>query len=162
VGRIEVQPDLTLPGHPEVFVVGDMVALDGLPGVAQVAIQGGRHAAAQISARLAGKPSGQGFEYHDKGSMAMISRFSAVASIGPLRLSGFPAWLAWLAVHLVYLIGFKNRLTTLLHWSVSFLGRGRSERTVTQQQVFARQAFDQLGEQFSATLSAAPEQDPGA
>ena len=162
VGRIEVQPDLTLPGHPEVFVVGDMVALDGLPGVAQVAIQGGRHAAAQISARLAGKPSGQGFEYHDKGSMAMISRFSAVASIGPLRLSGFPAWLAWLAVHLVYLIGFKNRLTTLLHWSVSFLGRGRSERTVTQQQVFARQAFDQLGEQFSATLSAAPEQDPGS
>jgi len=162
VGRIEVQPDLTLPGHPEVFVVGDMVALDGLPGVAPVAIQGGRHAAAQISARLAGKPSGQGFEYHDKGSMAIISRFSAVASIGPLRLSGLPAWLAWLAVHLVYLIGFKNRLTTLLHWSVSFLGRGRSERTVTQQQIFARQGFDQLGEQFSATLSAAPEQDPGS
>jgi NADH:ubiquinone reductase (H+-translocating) len=162
VGRIEVQPDLTLPGHPEVFVVGDMVALDGLPGVAQVAIQGGRHAAAQITARLAGKPAGQGFEYHDKGSMAMISRFSAVASIGPLRLSGFPAWLAWLAVHLVYLIGFKNRLTTLLHWSVSFVGRGRSERTVTQQQIFARQALDQLGEQFSPTLSAAPEQDPGS
>jgi len=162
VGRIEVQPDLTLPGHPEVFVVGDMVALDGLPGVAPVAIQGGRHAAAQTSARLAGKPSGQGFEYHDKGSMAIISRFSAVASIGPLRLSGLPAWLAWLAVHLVYLIGFKNRLTTLLHWSVSFLGRGRSERTVTQQQIFARQGFDQLGEQFSATLSAAPEQDPGS
>jgi NADH:ubiquinone reductase (H+-translocating) len=162
VGRIEVQPDLTLPGHPEVFVVGDMVALDGLPGVAQVAIQGGRHAAAQITARLAGKPAGQGFEYHDKGSMAMISRFSAVASIGPLRLSGFPAWLAWLAVHLVYLVGFKNRLTTLLHWSVSFVGRGRSERTVTQQQIFARQALDQLGEQFSPTLSAAPEQDPGS
>jgi len=94
--------------------------------------------------------------------MAIISRFSAVASIGPLRLSGLPAWLAWLAVHLVYLIGFKNRLTTLLHWSVSFLGRGRSERTVTQQQIFARQGFDQLGEQFSATLSAAPEQDPGS
>ena len=160
-GRIEVEPDLTLRGHPEVFVVGDMIALDGLPGVAQVAIQGGRHAAAQITARLAGKPAGQGFEYHDKGSMATISRFSAVASIGPLRLSGFTAWLAWLAVHLVYLIGFKNRLTTLLHWSVSFLGRGRSERTVTQQQIFARQALDQLGDEFSPTLSPAPEQDPG-
>jgi len=161
VGRIEVCPDLSLPGHPEVFVVGDMAALDGLPGVAQVAIQGGRHVAAQITAALAGKPVGRRFEYHDKGAMAMISRFSAVASIGPLRLSGFPAWLAWLVVHLVYLIGFKNRLTTLLHWSVSFVGRGRSERTVTQQQIFARQALDQLGDQFSATLSPAPEQDPG-
>ena len=159
-GRVTVQPDLTLPGHPEVFVVGDMMALDGLPGVAQVAIQGGRHVAAQIKARLAGKPAGQGFEYHDKGAMATISRFSAVASVGRLRLSGFPAWLMWLSVHLVYLIGFKNRLTTLLHWAVSFVGRGRSERTVTQQQIFARQALDQLGQDFSPTLSPAPEQDP--
>ena len=159
-GRVKVHPDLTLPGHPEVFVVGDMIALDGLPGVAQVAIQGGRHVARQIKARLAGKPSGQGFEYHDKGAMATISRFSAVASVGRLRLSGFTAWLMWLSVHLVYLIGFKNRLTTLLRWAVSFVGRGRSERTVTQQQVFARQALEQLGEDFSPTLSAAPEQDP--
>jgi NADH:ubiquinone reductase (H+-translocating) len=173
-GRIEVQPDLTLPGHPEVFVVGDMMALDGLPGVAQVAIQGGRHAAGQIEARLAGRSAGarlagrsagarlagrsagQAFEYHDKGSMATISRFSAVASIGRLRLSGFTAWLIWLAVHLVYLIGFKNRLTTLLHWAVSFVGRGRSERTVTEQQIFARQALDQLGDAFSPTLSPRP------
>jgi len=159
-GRIEVRPDLTLPGHPEVFVVGDMIALDGLPGVAQVAIQGGRHVARQIRQRLAGKPDGQAFEYHDKGSLATISRFSAVASVGRLRLSGFTAWLMWLAVHLVYLIGFKNRLTTLLHWAVSFVGRGRSERTVTQQQVFARQALDQLGEEFSPTLSPRPGQEP--
>jgi NADH dehydrogenase len=159
-GRIEVEPDLTLPGHPEVFVVGDMIALDGLPGVAQVAIQGGRHAARQIRARLAGKPYGQAFRYHDKGSMATISRFSAVASVGRLRLSGFTAWLMWLAVHLFYLIGFKNRLTTLLHWAVSFVGRGRSERTVTQQQIFARQALDQLGEEFSPTLTPRREQDP--
>ena len=152
-GRIEVQPDLTLPGHPEVFVVGDMIALDGLPGVAQVAIQGGRHAARQIQARLAGRVEGQPFEYHDKGSMATISRFSAVASIGRLRLSGFIAWLIWLGVHLVYIIGFKHRLTTLLHWAVSFVGRGRSERAVTQQQIFARQALEQLGESFSPTLS---------
>ena len=158
-GRIEVQPDLTLPGHPEVFVVGDMIALDGLPGVAQVAIQGGRHAARQIQARLAGRVEGQPFEYHDKGSMATISRFSAVASIGRLRLSGFIAWLIWLGVHLVYIIGFKHRLTTLLHWAVSFVGRGRSERAVTQQQIFARQALEQLGESFSPTLS--PRRDPG-
>jgi NADH dehydrogenase len=161
-GRVAVQPDLTLPGHPEVFVLGDMIALDGLPGVAQVAIQGARHAARQIRARLAGKPVGQAFEYHDKGSMATISRFSAVASVGRLRLSGFTAWLMWLAVHLVYLIGFKNRLTTLMHWAVSFVGRGRSERTVTQQQIFARQAIDQLGDEFFPTLSPRPGQDPGS
>ena len=159
-GRIKVRPDLTLPGHPEVFVVGDMIALPGVPGVAQVAIQGGRHAARQITARLAGRPDGQAFEYHDKGSMATISRFSAVASIGPFRLSGFTAWLMWLGVHLFYLIGFKHRLTTLLHWAVSFVGRGRSERTVTQQQIFARQALDQLGEEFSLTLSTGPGPDP--
>ncbi len=158
-GRIEVQPDLTLPGHPEVFVVGDMIALDDLPGVSQVAIQGGRYAARQIEARLAGKPDGQPFDYHDKGSMATISRFSAVASIGRIRLSGFSAWLLWLGVHLFYLIGFKHRVTTLLHWAVSFVGRGRSERTVTQQQIFARQAFEQLGEDFSPTLSPRPEPD---
>jgi len=168
-GRIEVLPDLTLPGHPEVFVVGDMIALDGLPGVAQVAIQGGRHVARQIKAQLAGKspeprlagmPDGQPFKYHDKGSMATISRFSAVASIGRFRLSGFTAWLMWLAVHLVYIIGFKHRLTTLLHWAVSFVGRGRSERTVTEQQIFARQAIEQLGEDFTPTLSPRPGPDP--
>ena len=159
-GRIEVEPDLSLPGHPEVFVVGDMIALNGMPGVAQVAIQGGRYVAGQIKDRLAGEPDGQPFTYRDKGSMATISRFSAVASIGRFRLSGFPAWLMWLAVHLFYLIGFKNRLTTLLHWAVSFVGRGRSERTVTQQQIFARQALDQLGEDFSPTLSPRPRQHP--
>jgi NADH dehydrogenase len=131
----------------------------GCPG-AQVAIQGGRHVARQITARLAGRPHGQAFEYHDKDSMATISRFSAVASIGRLRLSGFTAWLMWLAVHLFYLIGFKNRLTTLSHWAVSFVGRGRSERTVTEEQIFARQALDQLGEEFSPTLSARPGPDP--
>jgi NADH dehydrogenase len=161
-GRIRVLPDLTLPGHPEVFVVGDMIALDDLPGVAQVAIQGGRYVAAAVRARLAGRPDGQPFKYHDKGSMATISRFSAVASVGRLRVSGFLAWLMWLGVHLVYLIGFKNRLTTLLHWAVSFVGRGRSERTVTQQQIFARQALDQLGDELFPTLSPRPGQDPPA
>jgi NADH dehydrogenase len=140
-GRVKVQPDLTLPGHPEVFVIGDM-ADTGLPGVAQAAIQGGRYAAD----KLRGKGSRHPFSYKDKGSMATISRFSAVAAIGEkVRLSGFIAWLMWLAVHLVYIIGFKNRFTTLIHWTVSFFGRDRSQRTATTQQVVARQALAQLG-----------------
>jgi NADH dehydrogenase len=159
-GRVKVQPDLTLPGHPEVFVVGDMIALAGMPGVAQVAIQGGRHAARQIIARLAGRPYGEPFEYHDKGSMATISRFSAVASVGRVRVSGLIAWLIWLGVHLFYLIGFKHRVTTLMHWAVSFIGRGRSERTITQQQIFAREAIEALGKGFSPTLSPGEREDP--
>ncbi|KRF25690.1 NAD(P)/FAD-dependent oxidoreductase [Phycicoccus sp. Soil803] len=151
-GRIAVNDDLTLPGHPEVFVVGDMASLKGYPGVAQVAIQGSRYAADQLKRRLAGKEPKGPFEYHDKGSMATISRFSAVASIGNLRFTGFVAWVLWLAVHLVYIIGFKHRLTTLLHWAVSFLGRGRSERTVTEQQVFARTAIEQLGSGYAPSL----------
>ncbi len=140
-GRIHVLPDLTLPGHPEVYVLGDMIALDSLPGVAQVAIQGAKYAAKDISRRLRGGAPAGPFHYFDKGSMATVSRFQAVASVGPVRLSGFIAWLMWLAVHLVYIIGFKHRLTTLLHWTVSFLGRGRSERVSTQQQIFGRQAL---------------------
>ncbi len=143
-GRIPVQPDLTLPGHPEVFVVGDMAALDGLPGVAQVAIQGARYAAARVRDDLArgdGQRDPEPFRYHDKGNMATISRFRAIAEIGRLKVTGFPAWVLWLGVHLVYIIGFKSRVTTLLHWLVSFVGRGRSERTVTEQQVFARLAL---------------------
>ncbi len=138
VGRVAVADDLSLPGHPEVFVVGDLIGDAGLPGVAQVAIQGGRYAAEVIRRRLDGRPAPQPFRYRDKGSMATISRFSAVVSIGRLRLSGLVGWLLWLGVHLVYLIGFKNRVTTLLHWAVSFIGRGRAERTVTEQQVVAR------------------------
>ncbi len=143
-GRIAVNPDLTLPGHPEVFVVGDMIALDNLPGVAQVAIQGAKYAAKEIDGRVKGKPAQKSFHYFDKGSMATISRFRAVALIGPVRLTGFLAWLMWLAVHLVYITGFKNRTTAVLHWFVSFLGRGRSERTSTEQQIFGRSALARL------------------
>jgi NADH:ubiquinone reductase (H+-translocating) len=143
-GRIAVNPDLTLPGHPEVFVVGDMMSLDHLPGVAQVAIQGARYAAKEISNRLDGGAPQAPFRYFDKGSMATISRFRAVAMIGKLRLTGFVAWLLWLGVHLVYITGFKNRITALLHWAVSFVGRGRSERTATEQQIFARAALERV------------------
>jgi NADH:quinone reductase (non-electrogenic) len=143
-GRISVNPDLTLPGHPEVFVIGDMINLDHLPGVAQVAIQGGKYAAKEIEHRLKGEPSQGPFKYFDKGSMATISRFRAVALIGKLRLTGFTAWVLWLVVHLMYLTGFKNRVGALGHWTVSFLGRGRSERTTTMQQIFARAALQRL------------------
>ena len=156
-GRIGVNPDLTLPGHPEVFVVGDMISLDNLPGVAQVAIQGAKYAAKTIRGRVEGKAPQQPFKYFDKGSMATISRFRAVAMIGKLRLTGFVAWLMWLAVHLVYITGFKNRVTALLHWFVSFIGRGRSERTSTEQQIFARAALSRLRGGASDLVSA-----PGA
>jgi NADH dehydrogenase len=139
-GRIIVNPDTSVPGHPEIYAVGDMMSMN-LPGVAQVAIQSGRHAAGQIRKRLAGEPTGQPFKYFDKGSLATISRFSAVASVGKLRFAGLLGWLLWLVVHLLYLVGFKNRVTAVLHWFVSFIGRGRSERVATFQQVFARRAM---------------------
>ncbi|WP_433611610.1 NAD(P)/FAD-dependent oxidoreductase [Dactylosporangium sp. CA-139114] len=140
-GRLKVNPDTTVPGHPEIYAVGDMMSLEQLPGVAQVAIQSGRHAAGQIRKRLAGEPTGQPFKYFDKGSLATISRFSAVASVGKFHFAGLLGWLLWLLVHLLYLVGFKNRVTAVLHWFVSFIGRGRSERVATYQQVFARQAL---------------------
>ena len=154
-GRIGVNPDLTLLGHPEVFVVGDMIALDNLPGVAQVAIQGAKYAAKEIKGRLDGKGPQKPFHYFDKGSMATISRFSAVALIGRIRLTGFIAWLMWLAIHLLYLTGFKNRVTALLHWLVTFIGTGRAERVATEQQVFGRRALQQL-EHGAADLVSAP------
>jgi NADH:ubiquinone reductase (H+-translocating) len=134
-----------------------MVSLDNLPGVAQVAIQGARYAAREIDGRLRGKAPQDGFKYFDKGSMATISRFSAVATVGKLRLSGFVAWLMWLAVHLFYITGFKNQVTALLHWTVTFIGNDRSERTVTEQQIFAREALKRLSGGATDLVSA-----PGA
>ena len=143
-GRIATLDDTSLLGHPEVFVVGDMASLKHYPGVAQVAIQGARHAAKIIEGQ-----ERTPFVYKDKGSMATVSRFHAVASVKGLRFSGFIAWLLWLAVHIVYIVGFKNRVTTVMHWFVSFLGRGRSERVATEQQVLARLALEQVGDSFS-------------
>src|SRR4051794_31086152 len=125
-GRIGVNPDLTLPGHPEVFVVGDMIDLDHLPGVAQVAIQGAKYAAKAIDRRLEGKPPQQPFKYFDKGSLATISRFRAVALIGHFRLAGVLAWFLWLGVHILYLTRFKNPVTAVLRQAVSFCALARS------------------------------------
>ncbi|QSE88246.1 NAD(P)/FAD-dependent oxidoreductase [Rhodococcus pseudokoreensis] len=145
-GRVLVNPDLSVPGHPDVFVIGDMMSLDKLPGLAQVAMQGGKYAAHQIKAGLSGqKPENRPpFKYFDKGSMATISRFSAVAQVGKLEISGFIGWVAWLAIHLMYLVGFRSRLSTLLSWTVTFLGRGRAQMASTEQWVFARNAMEQL------------------
>ena len=148
-GRVHVEDDLTLPGHPEIFVVGDMINLRGYPGVAQLAIQGGRYAADQIERRLDGKPAAPPFVYRDKGSMATISKYSAVASIGKVNFSGFIAWLAWLVVHLMAMVGFKARVSTLLKWMITFIGDSRGERVTTVQQIFARNAIDDLGHEIA-------------
>jgi NADH dehydrogenase len=147
-GRVKVQPDLTLPGHPNVFVVGDMAAVDGVPGVAQGAIQGGRYAAKLIKREVAGtSPKIRSpFEYFDKGSMATVSRFSAVAKVGPVEFSGFFAWLCWLVLHLVYIVGFKSRLVTVLSWGVTFLSTKRGQLTITEQQAYARTRIEELEE----------------
>jgi NADH:ubiquinone reductase (H+-translocating) len=141
-GRVRVEPDCTIPGHPEVFVIGDLMSLDHLPGVAQVAIQSGRHAADTIIRRLAGDMTRRLFRYRDLGTMATISRLRAIAALGPLRVSGFPAWVLWLFVHLMTLTGFKNRLSVLFNWTVAFLGQGRAQRVITAQQIFGRHALE--------------------
>jgi NADH:ubiquinone reductase (H+-translocating) len=143
-GRVAVEDDCSLPGHPEVFAIGDMAALDDLPGVAEVAMQQGIHVSRTIRRRLAGEGSTP-FRYRDLGSMATISRFRAVVSFKGIRVAGFLGWLMWLFVHLAFLTGFKNRFTTVLGWAVTFIGRGRSQRTLTTQQVFARVAIEEAG-----------------
>jgi NADH dehydrogenase len=138
-GRLAVEPDLSVPGHPEVFAIGDMVrvrsAEDGepvvYPGLAPVAMQQGRHAAKVIRARLNGRDAGP-FRYRDKGNLATIGRARAVADVKGLRLSGFLAWFTWLVVHLWYLIGFENRLLVFIRWSISFFTHGRGARLITQ------------------------------
>jgi NADH dehydrogenase len=143
-GRVAVLPDCTLPGHPEVFAIGDMMSLDELPGVAEVAMQQGLHASNTIKRRLRGK-EGNEFRYRDLGSMATISRFRAVVSFKGIRLSGLIGWLAWLFVHLTFLTGFKNRLATVPRWAFTFIGNSRPQRTITMQQVIGRVALEQAG-----------------
>lgn len=137
-GRVKVLPDCSLPGHPEVFVVGDMMALDNLPGVAEVAMQSGLHAANTIKRHLRGDTSSKPFRYRDLGSMATVARFRAIVSFKGIRVAGFLGWLLWALVHLTFLTGFKNRFFALLHWLVAFLGRARDQQTITLQQVTAR------------------------
>ena len=138
-GRVTVEPDLSLAGHPEVMAIGDMVSvLDpgtgqarALPGLAPVAMQQGRYAGGAIAARLTGGRASAPFHYRDKGALATIGRARGVAELGPLKLSGFPAWALWLVVHIFYLIGFENRAVVMLRWANSYLTRGRGSRLIT-------------------------------
>jgi NADH:ubiquinone reductase (H+-translocating) len=137
-GRVSVRPDLTLPGHPEVFALGDMVRVlgeDGEPqdllGVAPVAMQQGRYVAKTVKARLRNREPGP-FRYRDKGNVATIGRSRAVADIKGLKVSGFLAWLLWLGIHIFYLIGFQNRILVLIRWSFSFFTRGRGGRVIEE------------------------------
>jgi NADH dehydrogenase len=126
-GRIATLPDLTLPGHPEVFAVGDMVTVNNLPGVAEVAMQGSLHAANTIVRRLNGKDT-KPYKYRDLGSVAAIGRFRAICSVRRLRLSGFAAWIVWLFVHLAFLNGVGNRVGAVWRWFWTMVGRKRHER----------------------------------
>lgn len=134
-GRVQVQPDLTLPGHPEVFVAGDLAALtqaDGrpVPGVAPAAKQMGKHVADTVRARLHGKPEPGAFTYADYGNLATIGRMAAIVHLGKLQLSGVLAWWFWLAAHVFFLIGFRNRMVVLLNWAVAYWSYQRSARII--------------------------------
>jgi NADH dehydrogenase len=129
-GRVRVVPDLTLPGHPEIFVVGDMAALDELPGLAQVAMQEGTHAAMTIAARLSGRPTPGPFRYRDKGTMAAVGPRRAVVDAYGLKVGGFLGSLMWSFVHILYLIGWGNRLVTLIRWLFALTTRSRSQRLI--------------------------------
>ena len=137
-GRVSVNPDLTLPGHPEVLALGDMVRVlgeDGKPlqllGVAPVAMQQGRYVAKAVRTRLGGEHP-EPFRYRDKGNVATIGRAHAVADIKGLRVSGIPAWFLWLGIHIFYLIGFQNRVLVLIRWSFSFFSHGRGARVIEE------------------------------
>lgn len=134
-GRVLVEPDLTVPGHPEVFVIGDAACFAGpdgkpLPGIAPVAMQAGRFAARQIARSIAGQAR-ESFRYRDKGNLATIGRAAAIADLGRLRLTGFVAWAAWLLIHIVYLIGFRNRVVVMFTWFWSYISYGRGARLIT-------------------------------
>jgi len=135
-GRVKVQPDLTIPIYPDIFVVGDLAAAQGkdgkpLPGVAQVAIQGGSYAAKTIQARVEGKKDLPPFHYFDKGDMAVIGRAAAVAKIFGLHVSGLPAWLIWLFIHLMYIVEFQNRVLVFVQWGFEYLTFSRGARLIT-------------------------------
>ncbi|GAA4396565.1 NAD(P)/FAD-dependent oxidoreductase [Tsukamurella soli] len=161
-GRVVVEPDLTVKGHPNVFVVGDLMAVPGVPGMAQGAIQGAKYATGLIKKSLKGQDdpgTRSPFKYFDKGSMATVSRFDAVAKVGKIEMSGFLAWLAWLFLHLVYLVGYKNRLSTVLAWLITFTGRSRGQMAITSQMIYARLAMDRVQAQQSEALQPAAEAD---
>jgi NADH:ubiquinone reductase (H+-translocating) len=137
-GRIKVAPDLTIPGHPEVSVIGDIMSLDRLPGVAEVAMQAGLYTATRIRHQVEGRQKPQKpFRYRDLGAAAYIARGRAVMSVGPVRISGFIGWLGWLLLHVAFLTGYRNRVGAVLSWFVAFTSESRRERAFTARQLEA-------------------------
>ena len=130
-GRIKVSADLTVPDHPEICVVGDLMNLEKLPGVAEVAMQTGLYAGRRIKHNIRGRSALKAFRYHDLGSAAYISRGRAVLSAGPVHLSGLLGWIGWLFVHIAFLTGYRNRLGAILTWSYTFTRGTRRERAFT-------------------------------
>jgi NADH dehydrogenase len=133
-GRVQVEPDLTLPGHPEIHVIGDAATLvvDGapIPGVARAAIDGGKHAAADIRRALRGEPT-RPFPWKNPGMLATIGRNAGVADLFGVKLSGFLAWAAWLFIHILFLIGFRNRFAVVLEWAAAYWTYDRGARLIT-------------------------------
>lgn len=134
-GRVKVSSDLSVPGHPNVFVIGDTASAmqDGkpLPGVAQVALQGGRYVASVIIDRVEGKELNKPFHYRDKGNLATVGRSYAIVDLGKIHLTGFFAWLMWLAVHIYFLVGFRNRLVAIFQWAWTYFTYARGARLIT-------------------------------
>lgn len=156
-GRVLVNPDLSLPGHPEVFVIGDLAALKDengkwLPGVAPVAMQEGKATAHNIAAELRGEPR-QNFHYFNKGNLATIGRAAAVAEFGKIHISGFLAWLSWLFIHIFFLIGFRNRIIVLVQWAWSYFTYERGARLITGDTHLP--GWDEMREEESAGRTAA-------
>jgi len=130
-GRVKVTPELTVPGRSDVLVIGDLAAVEGVPGVAPAAMQMGRHAAENVLHAIRGEPL-LPFRYRDKGMLATIGRSAAVAEVGRTKLSGWIAWVAWLALHIFFLIGFRNRIVVLLNWAWAYVTFQRGGRLITQ------------------------------
>jgi NADH:ubiquinone reductase (H+-translocating) len=153
-GRILVQPDLTIAGHPEISVIGDLMSLDKLPGVAEVAMQGGLYAGHRIKHKAAGREGGKPFRYHDLGSAAYISRGNAVMSAGPVQISGFIGWVGWLFIHIAFLTGYRNRLGAILTWWSAFTRDRRRERAFTTSEV------GQVADVYTAVIPVARPAEP--
>jgi NADH dehydrogenase len=130
-GRVQVEPDLSVPGHPEIFVVGDLATVKGVPGIAPAAKQMGRHAALNLVNTLKGKPRAA-FHYRDYGQLATIGRNAAVAYFGRVKLSGYPAWVVWLVAHIYFLINFRNRIVVMLDWAWAYWTFNRYARVITK------------------------------
>jgi NADH:ubiquinone reductase (H+-translocating) len=160
-GRILVQDDLTIKGHPEISVVGDMMSLRKLPGVAEVAMQSGRYAGRRVGLEVEGKSETRPFKYRDLGSAAYVARFRAVVSAGPLHLSGLPGWFVWLLIHIAFLTGFRNRITALLTWAVAFTRDVRKERAYTTRAVgVVEDVYQPASSAAAGTAPRPPEQRP--